>query len=92
MMVIRYKETFCGMENWCYGVWKLSDNPTLSRITSSGNVAKRKIKQVTKKEAMRIIKEEGLVVALRCEDGVVWDTPDKAYYNKWKGFKFPPNF
>lgn len=45
-----------------------------------------KEKLVTRQEAMDYIRENGLVEALDCDDGTVWDTPDKAFKRKHKGF------
>lgn len=79
------------MENWVYAVWKLSDSPSMTSVTVGGNISQKKIKQVSKNVAMKIIRDEGLIIALQNEDGTIWDTPDRAYYNKWKGFKFSKN-
>ena len=43
-------------------------------------------KSVTRKEAYDYIEEHGLVEALSTEDGQVWDTADRAFRERYKGF------
>ena len=45
-----------------------------------------KRQSITRDEAQDYILEHGLVETLNCEDGTVWDTPDKAFKRKHKGF------
>ncbi len=43
----------------------------------------RGAKEVTKKEALAYIKENGLVLALDTEDGRIWDTPEGSFKNTY---------
>lgn len=86
MAILRYKESFIGISNWVYELLELEDNPNLTHISLSGKVVPHDPKMLTREEAMKIIKEQGLVVVDRQETGeTVWDTPDKEYQQRWKG-------
>lgn len=41
--------------------------------------------RMTRAEAMEYVKEHGLVKVVEGEDGIIWDTPEKDFYGKWKG-------
>ena len=88
MAVLRYKENFVGISNWAYELLEVKDNPNLTRITPKGKIVHREPKMLSKEQAKAIIKEQGLVVAMRLDTGeTIWDTPDKAYQKRWKGTK-----
>lgn len=88
MAVLRYKENFVGISNWAYELLEVKDNPNLTRITPKGKTVRREPKMLSKEQAKAIIKEQGLVVAMRLDSGeTIWDTPDKAYQERWKGTK-----
>lgn len=88
MAVLRYKENFVGISNWAYELLDVKDNPNLTRITPKGKTVHREPKMLSKEQAKAIIKEQGLVVAMRLDTGeTIWDTPDKAYQKRWKGTK-----
>ena len=70
MAVIKYFTTFLGMTNATFEV--VAHPKKLGKI-------------VSKDEAKRIIKEEGLVVAYNDDNGVLWDTPDREFYEEFKG-------
>lgn len=40
-------------------------------------------KAISRENALNLISERGLVEALRNSDGVIWDTPDRAFKNKY---------
>lgn len=42
--------------------------------------------RVSRAKAEEYIDREGLVEALDCEDGTVWDTPDRAFQQRYRGF------
>lgn len=42
--------------------------------------------RVSRAKAEEYIEEHGLVEALDCEDGTVWDTPDRAFQQRYRGF------
>lgn len=46
----------------------------------------KKAQEVTGREAREIIDEYGLEKVYETEDGSVWDTPDRAFYNKYEGY------
>lgn len=48
-----------------------------------------KMKVITRKEALALIKENGLVESLECEHGKVWDTPNGSFQRKYKGVYVP---
>lgn len=88
MAVLRYKENFVGISNWAYELLEVKDNPNLTRITPKGKIVHREPKMLSKEQAKAIIKEHGLVVAMKLDSGeTIWDTPDKAYQKRWKGTK-----
>lgn len=41
---------------------------------------------VTRDKALDYIKREGLVEALDCKDGTVYDKPGETFYKRYKGF------
>ena len=41
---------------------------------------------ISGKEARALIEECGLTKVLETSDGSVWDTPDRAFYNKYSGY------
>lgn len=88
MAVLRYKESFVGISNWVYELLDVKDSPNLTRVTPKGKIVYREPKMLSRDEAKAIIKEQGLVVAMKLDSGeTVWDTPDKAYQKRWKGTK-----
>ncbi|MBQ3722551.1 MAG: hypothetical protein II851_02465 [Bacteroidales bacterium] len=46
----------------------------------------KKAKEISGKEARALIEERGLVKVYETNDGSVWDTPDRAFYEKYKGY------
>lgn len=70
MVVVKYYTTFLNMTNATYEIVK---DPF-----KSGKI-------ITKDEAKKYIKENGLVLAKKDESGCIWDTPDRAFYEKFKG-------
>lgn len=46
----------------------------------------RRRKPVTRHRAMSHIKRNGLVETYRSEDGVIWDTPNREFYFRYRGF------
>jgi hypothetical protein len=70
MIVIKYYTTFLNMTNATYEI-----------ATTPFKVGKI----VTKDEAKRYITENGLVLASKDENGCIWDTPERAFYNKFQG-------
>lgn len=88
MAILRYRETFVGISNWVYEILETNDDPNLVHISPKGKRAYHEPKIVPKEEAKAIIKEQGLVVSHRLNGGdMVWDTPDRAYQEKWQGTK-----
>lgn len=88
MAVLRYKEIFIGIENWVYELLEIDDHPNLIHYTPSGKTIRCLPKIISKNKAKEIIKKEGLVVAYKDDSGeTIWDTPDKAYQERWKGTK-----
>lgn len=71
MIVTKSYVYFLGEKGVVYSIYR---NPT-SRVV-----------KISRKEAKRIIEAEGLTLALENEYGKVWDTPDRKFYNKYKGF------
>lgn len=47
---------------------------------------KRGRKEVSRKVALDLIDKRGLVKVLETRDGSVWDSPDHAFYEKYKGY------
>jgi hypothetical protein len=70
MVVIKYYTTFLNMTNATYEI-----------ATTPFKVGK----VVTKEEAKRYIRENGLVLAHKDKDGCVWDTPNRDFYQKFQG-------
>lgn len=70
MTIIKYYTNFIGRRNPLY---EKVDDP------------RKKGKEISKEEAKRIIREEGLVVAYKDREGTIWDTPDGAFYQEYKG-------
>lgn len=93
MAVLRYKETFIGRASWAYELLETEDHPNLTHLSPKGKVVHHEPKRLSKGEAKAIIKEQGLVVAMRLNSGeTVWDTPDKEYQDRWKGTKIDSEF
>ena len=46
----------------------------------------KKAKEISGKEARAIIKEHGLVKVLETREGCVYDTPDRAFFEKYNGW------
>ena len=46
----------------------------------------KKAREVTGREARALIEEHGLVKVYETKDGSVWDTPDRAFYNRYQGY------
>lgn len=44
-----------------------------------------RLKTLTREQARALIKEGGLVEVFRNRSGIVYDTPDKAFYKKYHG-------
>jgi hypothetical protein len=93
MAILRYKECFIGQVKWTYELLKLEEHPNLIHLNPKGNTVHHEPKRLSKDEAKAIIKEQGLVVAMRLDSGeTIWDTPDKAYQERWKGTKVDNEF
>ena len=45
-----------------------------------------KRRKVARQQAEEYIEENGLVEALDCEHGTIWDTPDRDFQKQYKGF------
>lgn len=67
--IIKYRETFRGMTNVAYE--EICD-------------PNKKGKRLSKDEAKKRIKELGLVKTHSDESGIIWDTPNKEFYEKFK--------
>lgn len=76
-IVIRYKETFSldMADNNVY--WRYA----ICRADPWGNIYP---KECTKAEAMQYIRDHGLEVMCRDEDGTVWDTPTRTFRRAWR--------
>lgn len=70
MTIIKYYTEFLGIVN-----------PTYEKVKDP----RKKGKVIDKDEAKRLIKQNGLVVAYRGEDGTIWDTPNGDFYESFKG-------
>lgn len=93
MAVLRYKETFIGRASWAYELLEAEDHPNLTHESPKGKVVHHEPKRLSKDEAKAIIKEQGLVVAMRLDSGeTIWDTPDKDYQERWQGTKIDGEF
>lgn len=93
MAILRYKVCFVGRTNWAYELLEIEDDPNLTHTSPKGKVSQHAPKKLTKEEAKDIIKEQGLVVAMKLNTGeTIWDTPDKAYQKRWKGTKIDNEF
>ena len=93
MAVLRYKENFVGVSNWAYELLEIEDHPNLTHESPKGKVVHHEPKRLSKDEAKAIIKEHGLVIAMRLDTGeTIWDTPDKAYQERWQGTKIDSEF
>lgn len=93
MAILRYKETFIGRASWAYELLETEDHPNLIHESPKGKVVHHEPKRLSKDEAKAIIKEQGLVVAMRLDSGeTIWDTPDKAYQERWQGTKIDSEF
>lgn len=93
MAVLRYKETFVGRASWAYELLEIEDHPNLTHESPKGKIVHHEPKRLSKDEAKAIIKEQGLVVAMRLDSGeTIWDTPDKDYQERWQGTKIDSEF
>ena len=83
----KFKQLFPGV------VWEyfIIENP-YARVRSIvlEDVAKREVdcyfgsRQVTRQEAREFIEENDLVIAYETEDGIIWDSRDKAFQSEFK--------
>ena len=93
MAVLRYKENFVGVSNWAYELLEIEDHPNLTHESPKGKVVHHEPKRLSKDEAKAIIKEQGLIIAMRLDTGeTIWDTPDEAYQQRWQGTKIDNEF
>lgn len=93
MAILRYKETFIGRASWAYELLEVKDHPNLTHLSPKGKEVHHEPKRLSKDEAKAIIKEQGLVVAMKLNTGeTIWDTPDKAYQERWQGTKIDNEF
>lgn len=58
-------------------------------VKQSGKHASLRIKNIDREEALELIRENGLVVAHSDRDGVVYDTPDKLFQERYRGVSIP---
>lgn len=70
MIIIKYYTTFLNMTNATYEI-----------ATTPFKVGKI----ISKDEAKKYIKENGLVLAHKDESGCIWDTPERDFYNQFQG-------
>ena len=70
MVIIKYYTTFLNMTNATY---EIAVDP------------KKTGKVISKDEAKKYIKDNGLILAHKDESGCIWDTTDRAFYEKYKG-------
>lgn len=56
-------------------------NVTFEEVTDP----RKRGKILTKEEAKRRVEALGLVRVYRDENGVIWDTPDKAFFTEFEG-------
>lgn len=68
--IIKYYTTSLGMTN-----------VTFEEVTDP----RKKGKILSKDEAKELVKELGLVKVHSDENGVIWDTPDKAFLSEFEG-------
>ena len=93
MAILRYKECFIGQASWGYELLELEDHPNLTHQSPKGKTVHHEPKRISKDEAKAIIKEQGLVVVEKLNSGeIIWDTPDKAYQERWQGTKIDDEF
>lgn len=52
-------------------------------------VTRLRTKHIERQEAMKLIREAGLVLVHEDHDGKVYDTPDMSFKNKYKGIPIP---
>lgn len=53
------------------------------------SVRRLRTKHIDRQEALRLIRESGLVLAHEDKNGKVWDTPDKTFQKTYKGVSVP---
>lgn len=70
MAIIKYYTSFLEMRNVTYE--EVEDPRKMG-------------KKLQKDEARRRIKELGLIMVYNDEDGAIWDTPDREFYEEFKG-------
>lgn len=70
MAIIKYYTNFIDMRNSTYE--EVEDPRRLGQ-------------RIQKDEAKKRIKELGLVMAYADEDGMIWDTPQRDFYETYKG-------
>lgn len=70
MVVIKHYTTFLHMTN---AVYEIATTPFKNGKT------------VSKEEAKSYIREHGLKLAYKDEHGCIWDTPDRQFYEMYKG-------
>ena len=70
MAVIKYYTNFIGRRN-----------PTYEKVDDP----RKKGRIISKEDAKEMVQNEGLVIAYSDEDGTIWDTPDKEFYQIYKG-------
>ena len=76
-------EVFCVVISWTRFIGQAMRT---YEVCVSPSADRRHRREVTGKEAHKLIESHGLVKVLETKDGSVWDTPDRAFYRKWQGY------
>lgn len=70
MAIIKYNTSFIG-----------TTNATYENVVTPKKLGKI----ISKEEAKKVIRRDGLIMVYQDENGAIWDTPDKQFYETYKG-------
>lgn len=86
-IVIKYKESFVGMENWKYEKVSLETTPDLLKPDCFGDAMGTRPKIISRSEAQEIIRRNNLKKVFSDPDlGIIWDTEDSQYKERWANY------
>ena len=90
ILVVKYFERFTLNVPGVPDAWPQWAKITVATVKENYKPVKRlRTKHISREEARRLIRENGLVEVHSDRDGKVWDTPDKLFQRKHAGIQVP---
>lgn len=90
ILVVKYFERFTLNLPGIPDAWPQWAKITVATVKENYKpVARLRTKHISREEARRLIRENGLVEVYSDKNGKVWDTPDKIFHSNHKGIQVP---